>query len=129
MTMKKIGVCVALAMTMMAGAAMAQTQTAPAVSVAPSRCGPTAAAPTVLDGASASESDFRASLEAYEAWRLAMETHLECRRLEVEEMQAALGARVAEYNTTLGSAREAGAAFQAANEAFNARGNRRRPMR
>jgi hypothetical protein len=115
----------AAAATFMFAAASAQTTT-PAPAAAPSavpasRCGEVPAAPTAPDGATASQREIQTAIAAYDAWRAQITPNLECRRAEALEMRAIADARTNEFNAANAAARDAGAAFQAASEAYNAR--------
>lgn len=118
------------AMLIMAGAAVAQTTpetpATPAVVAPPSRCPAVATAPTPPDGATATAEQIQTATAAYETWRLATVENLACRRQEALELQAAVQARVQEFNAANQAAAAAGAAMQAQVEAYNARGGRRR---
>lgn len=127
MTMKVLAGA-AVALLMMSGAAIAQTETTPAAGASESRCGAVPTAPTAPDAATVSASDMQAAVAEYETWRTAVETNLQCRLAEANELRAAADARATEYNAALNTARETGAAFQAATAAYNERAPRQRQV-
>jgi hypothetical protein len=91
----KFAACAALAVTLFAWQAVAETPAAP---VPPSRCGEMPAAPAVPDGATADRKAMTAATEAYKAWGTAATAALDCRKKEIEELRAREAALTGEYN-------------------------------
>lgn len=116
-----------------AGAAFAQAPTTAPAAAAPtvpaSRCAAFPAEPTLPDGATARNSRTMQEGDAtYQAWGLAMQTVLECRRVEAEELRVQAlthEARVSEYNAAASRLNAVGQAWVAEAAEYNARTNRR----
>ncbi len=126
-------VAVALALGFIASAAAAQTApAAPAAPapVPPSRCAAFPAEPELPDGATARNARAMQEGDAtYQAWGQAMQTALECRRVEAEELLIAARqheARVREYNEAVSRLNSVSAAWQAEAAEYNARLQQRR---
>ncbi len=116
-----------------AGAAFAQAPTTAPAAAAPavpaSRCAAFPAEPTLPDGATARNSrTMQEGDAAYQAWGLAMQTVLECRRVEAEELRIQAlthEARVNEYNAAASRLNAVGQAWVAEAAEYNARTQRR----
>lgn len=118
-----------------AGAAFAQAPTAPAATapapaVPASRCPGFPAEPTLPDGATARNSrTMQEGDAAYQTWGQAMQTVLECRRAEAEELRIQAlthEARVTEYNAGASRLNAVGQAWIAEAAEYNARTQPRR---
>jgi hypothetical protein len=131
----------ATAALFLASAAAAQTPTAPvepapATTAAPppSRCPDFPPDPNLPDGATTrSRQEMNRGNDAYQAWGQQMQSVLECRRTEAQELRAAAQAAVAhaetrvnEFNSAVARLTAVGNAWQAEAAEFNARGGSRR---
>jgi hypothetical protein len=113
----------AAAFAAVAFTAYAQDMGAPAVP--PSSCEAIPPAPTPPNGARANATQIQAAVAQYEAWNASATAIMQCRAQEVRGLQAQVAARTAEYDAGLAAGRDAGAAWQAQLDAFQARQNRR----
>lgn len=111
----------ALAWTLVTGVALAQ-DAAPAVP--PSTCGAFTPAPEAPDAASATPDQMRAAVQGFEAWRVQTQVVLDCRRAEVDLLNAQADARAAEYRAAQADNAARTAAFQTQLDAFQARRRR-----
>jgi len=117
----KFASCAAAAVLMFASQALAETATAPAKPVPPSRCGEVPASPPVPDGATVDRKAMAAANQAYTVWATAAKAVLDCRRAEVEEVRAREAALTAEYNAGVDQLNGVANAFVAEAEKFNKR--------
>jgi hypothetical protein len=117
---KKILFGAALAASLLAAPALAQTA-APAAANPPSRCGAPPAAPEIPDGATSNRATMDAANAAYQAFGAAMQQNLACRRAEVEELEARKDALTAEHNAAVAELQRATDAITAEATEFNAR--------
>ena len=104
--------------------AHAQETTAPPATVAPSACAAVPAPPTPPNGARSNAEQMTAAVAQYEAWNTSSTALMQCRIQEVRALRAQTDAREAEYNAALAAGREAGVAWQAQVDAFQARQRR-----
>lgn len=111
-----------------AGAAFAQAPTTPPVAaptIPGSRCPGFPPEPTLPDGATARNSRTMQEGDAtYQTWGQAMQTVLECRRVEAEELRVAAlthETRVQEYNAAASRLNAIGQAWIAEAAEYNAR--------
>lgn len=92
----------AAAVMLMAGVALAQTETpapaAPAGPPAVSSCAAVPAEPTVPDGATATNEQVNAFNTAYQAWAATATSAIACRRAEVQSTQAAAQSLLEQHN-------------------------------
>ncbi|MGE3143834.1 MAG: hypothetical protein AB7L65_10985 [Hyphomonadaceae bacterium] len=119
-----------MAQTPAAGDANATTPAAPAAApvIPPSRCPPLPAEPTLPEGASANAQRMQSGDRAYQSWGHTMQSVLECRRVEAEELLVYARqheARVSEYNAAVSHLNSVGANWQAQVTAYNERNGRR----
>lgn len=106
---------------------------APTAPATPSRCPAFPAEPTLPDGATARNmNEMNRGNETYQAWGTAMQSVLECRRAEAQELRTAAQAamalaevRVQEFNGAVARLTAVGTAWQAEAEEFNTRRGRR----
>lgn len=96
----KVVIGAAIAAMFLAGAAFAQTETAPPQQpvAADSQCGVLTPEPALPDGVSTNNRDFNAGDAAYQNWGNAARTVLECRRAEIAQIEARLRGLLAEHN-------------------------------
>lgn len=101
------------AFALLAAPAFAQTTSA--------QCAFTAA-PTIPDGATASNNDMRDAREAFEAWRAARTAELATCQASAQALQAQAQTAVGTYNTGLNETNSTIERFAAENVEYNARG-------
>lgn len=123
----------AAAALMMGAPAFAQTETtpqAPAAPTTPADPGPTcsgfAPAPTLPDGATATQAQMTEGEQQYQGWGQAVLAKLQQCRDEIYAMRAQLQAREQAFNNTNASLRAATEAWQADVAEFNERQPRQR---
>lgn len=119
----------AIAVIMMTGAALAQTEgaatTPPPAVQATSQCAPTPAAPTPPDGATASRDDINAFNTAYQTYGAAVTAALQCRRTELTQIQATTQSLLDQHNALAQTMNGLTTAWTAETQEFCARrGNR-----
>lgn len=105
------------AFMLMAAPALAQTSTAPL----PAQCNFTAA-PTIPDGATASNDAMRDAREALEAWRNTRASELAACNAASQALQAQAAAAIAAHNTAATDTDATIRRFVTENEEYNARG-------
>lgn len=116
-----------LAAALMAGftmGAQAQETTPTPAAVAPSACPAVPEPPAPPNGARTSAEQMAAAVAQYEAWNTSATAPLQCRVQEVHALRAQTAARETEYNASLAMGRDAGAAWQAQVDAYQARQRR-----
>ncbi len=101
-----------------------ETTTVPAVAVAPSSCPAVPAPPAPPNGGRANAELMAAAIAQYEAWNTSTTAPLQCRVQEVRALRAQVEAREVEYNASLAAGAEAGAAWQAQVDVYQARQRR-----
>lgn len=111
------------AMMLMAAPALAQTPPAP-----PAQCNFTAA-PTIPDGATATNAQMQHAREALEAWRATRQTELNACSAAVQALQAQTQAAVAAHNAAATETDAVITRFTTENTAYNARGSTSRRER
>jgi hypothetical protein len=116
----------ALAALIIATPAMAQTEPAAPADAAATACGATQAPPTLPDGATADNDAMHAANAAYESWAEANRAVLQCRRIEVEGLNARVAALRAEYNAGVDRMNATIAAWEADVTEYNERNQERR---
>lgn len=114
----------ALSVAVMSSNAWAQTP--PAVVVPPSTCPAVVQAPAAPDGATATSAQMQAAAGAFEIWRAAEQTTIDCRRTEAETLRLQAIARADEYRAAQADNTARAAAFQAQIAIFEARPARSR---
>jgi hypothetical protein len=105
-------------------ASAAYAQTAAPVEVPPSSCPAIVQAPPPPDGATATEAQMRDAAAGWETWRVQAEATMQCRRTEVNALNAQARARRAEYDAAEADNAARLAAFEAQIAAARARRNR-----
>ncbi len=114
-------IATAVAWALVTGVALAQDA---ASTVPPSSCGAFTPAPEAPDAASATPDQMRSAVQGFEAWRVQTQVVLDCRRAEVDLLNAQADARSAEYRAAQADNAARTAAFQAQLDAFQARRRR-----
>lgn len=123
-------VLAAAAFAAFAASAYAQDTTTapvtPAAPVPPSACAAFVTVPTPPDGATATAAQIREAVAGFEGWRTTAQATVDCRRAEIDALNAQAAARVEEFRAGQADNQARGAAFQAQLDIFNARQGRGR---
>jgi hypothetical protein len=123
--MRRIATLTFAAAAITASAWAQETTTAPPA-IPPSSCAALTQAPAPPDGATATEAQMRAAVAEFEEWRTREQATLDCRRAEVETLNAQATARANEYRTAQADNQARAAAFQAQIDVYQARSPRSR---
>ena len=110
----------AIAALLIATPAMAQTDPAATAAANATSCGAIEPPPTLPDAATANREAMDAGNTAFNTWGQANQVVLQCRRAEVEALQARYQALRAEYNAGAEQLRNVNTAWQAEVAEFNA---------
>jgi len=113
----KVLLGVAAAALLMGAPAMAQTD----AGAANTSCAAVAPPPTLPDGATATYEQMEAANTAYSAWFESNRAALECRRVEVEAVEARRQALLTAYNGGVDQLNATKTSWEAEVEEFNAR--------
>lgn len=124
--MRRIATLALAAAAITASAWAQETTTAPPPTVPASSCAALTQAPAPPDGATVTEAQMRAAVTAFEEWRTREQATLDCRRAEVETLNAQARARADEYRAAQADNAARAAAFQAQIDVFQARSPRSR---
>ncbi len=118
----------ALAAATLTATAWAQdtTTTAAAAPVPPSACAAIVQSPAAPDGATVTRAQMEAAVAAFEAWRVAEQMTLDCRRAEADALNAQATARASEYRNAQADNTARAAAFQEQIRIYQARPARSR---
>jgi len=109
----------AIAVLVVSAQAQETTPTSPAIP--PSSCGALVSAPQPPPAETVTEAQLREGVAAFEAWRLAAQPVLDCRRAEVEGLNRQAEARANEYRAAQTENVARATAWQVAVAAFQAR--------
>jgi hypothetical protein len=101
------------------------TTTAPAA-VPPSACAAIVQSPAAPEGATVTQAQMEAAVAAFEAWRVAEQATLDCRRAEADALNAQATARATEYRNAQADNVARAAAFQEQIRIYEARPARSR---
>lgn len=124
--MRFIAILALAAATLTAAAWAQEATTAPAAPLPPSACAAVVQAPSPPDGATSTRAQMEAAVAAFDAWRAHEQTTLDCRRAEVDALNAQARARADEYRAAQVDNTARAAAFQAQIDIFQARPERAR---